>query len=87
MPDALTFSVSIPTVVSGDIVQYATEIHQKDSSGTVQKLVFSKFDAAELDNLFRTGIFVDAFFSLDPYDYQQSAGIRLVAKNLIIHSY
>ncbi|XP_007037426.2 PREDICTED: protein NEN1 isoform X2 [Theobroma cacao] len=82
-----TVRLHIPTVVSGDIVQYATEIHQKDSSGTVQKLVFSKFDAAELDNLFRTGIFVDAFFSLDPYDYQQSAGIRLVAKNLIIHSY
>ncbi|EOY21926.1 Polynucleotidyl transferase, putative isoform 1 [Theobroma cacao] len=68
-----TVRLHIPTVVSGDIVQYATEIHQKDSSGTVQKLVFSKFDAAELDNLFRTGIFVDAFFSLDPYDYQQSA--------------
>ncbi|XP_021286527.1 protein NEN1-like isoform X2 [Herrania umbratica] len=81
-----TVRLHIPTVVSGDIVQYATEIHQKDCSGTVQKLVFSKFDAAELDNLFRTGIFVDAFFSLDPYDYQQSAGIRLVAKKLIIHS-
>ncbi|XVF11886.1 hypothetical protein REPUB_Repub08aG0066000 [Reevesia pubescens] len=76
----------IPTAVNGDIAQYATEIHQKDCSGTVQKLVFSKFDAEELGNIFRTGIFVDAFFSLDTYDYQQSAGIRLVAKKLVIHS-
>lgn len=29
---------------------------------------------------------MDVFFSLDPYDYQQSAGIKLVAKKLIIHS-
>ncbi|KAE8670796.1 Protein NEN4 [Hibiscus syriacus] len=36
------------------------EIHRKDSSGTVQKVVFSKCDAAELGNLFRYGIFVDA---------------------------
>ncbi|KAK8657702.1 hypothetical protein V6N13_035929 [Hibiscus sabdariffa] len=81
-----TVRLNIPTVVNGDIAQYAVEIHQKDSSGTVQKLVFSKFDAAELGNLFRAGIFVDAFFSLDTYDYQGTAGIRLVAKKLVIHS-
>ncbi|XP_022728169.1 protein NEN1-like [Durio zibethinus] len=81
-----TVRLHIPTVVNGNIAQYATEIHQKDCSGTVQKLGFSKFDAAELGNLFRRGISVDAFFSLDTYDYQQSAGIRLVAKKLVIHS-
>ncbi|XVF09028.1 hypothetical protein REPUB_Repub07fG0055300 [Reevesia pubescens] len=81
-----TVRLHIPTVVNGDIAQYATEIHQKDCSGTMQKLVFSKFDAEELGNLCRTGIFLDAFFSLDTYDYQQSAGIRLVAKKLVIHS-
>ncbi|XWS60504.1 hypothetical protein CRYUN_Cryun07bG0041700 [Craigia yunnanensis] len=81
-----TVRLHIPTVVNGDIAQYATDIHQKDRPGTVQKLVFSKFDAAELGNLFRRGISVDAFFGLDTYDYQQSAGIRLVAKKLVIHS-
>ncbi|XP_052480846.1 protein NEN1-like [Gossypium raimondii] len=81
-----TVRLHIPTVVNGNIARYAAEIHQKDSSGTVQKLVFSKFDAAELGNLIRGGIFVDAFFSLDTYDYLQNAGIRLVAKKLVIHS-
>jgi hypothetical protein len=28
---------------------------------------------------------VDAFFSLEIYDYQQNAGIRLVAKRLDVH--
>ncbi|OMO52854.1 Exonuclease [Corchorus olitorius] len=78
--------LNIPTVVNGDIALYATEIYQKDCSGTVQKLVFSKFDPEELGNLIKPGMFVDAFFSLGTYDYQQSAGIRLVAKKLIIHS-
>ena len=64
---------------------YATEMYQKDS-GIAQRLVFSRFDAAELDPLFTPGNFVDAFFSLDQYDYPQNAGIRLVAKKLIIHS-
>ncbi|KAL4348886.1 hypothetical protein GQ457_17G017150 [Hibiscus cannabinus] len=82
-----TVRLNIPTTaVNEDVVQYAAEIHQKDSSGTVQKLVFSKCDAAELGNLFRGGMFVDAFFSLDTYDYQGIAGIRLVAKKLVIHS-
>jgi len=51
----------------------------------VQRLLFSRFDAEELGSLFMPGTFVDAFFSLDPYDYQQNAGIKLVAKKLIIH--
>jgi hypothetical protein len=77
---------SIPTSITGDRARYATEICQKESSGSEQRLVFSKFDAAELEPLFTPGTFLDAFFSLDPYDYQQHAGIRLVAKKLIIHS-
>lgn len=68
-----------------DIAIYATEIYQRESSGTVQRLLFSKFDAAELGSLFMPGTFVDAFLSLDPYDYQQNAGIKLVSKKLIIH--
>jgi hypothetical protein len=77
---------SIPTSITGGSARYATEICQKESSGSEQRLVFSKFDAAELEPLFTPGTFLDAFFSLDPYDYQQNAGIRLVAKKLIIHS-
>ncbi|KAJ9140493.1 hypothetical protein P3X46_031134 [Hevea brasiliensis] len=80
-----TVRLHIPTAVNEDGAKYATDIYQKDPSGTVQKLVFSKFDAAELDTWFSPGTFLDASFSLHPYDYQQSAGIRLVAKKLIIH--
>ena len=57
----------------GILPQYGTKIFQKDCFGTVQKLVFSKFDVIELDNLFRTRTFVDAFFSLKTYDFQQDA--------------
>ena len=71
---------SIPNEV-GEIA-----IYRKENSGSVRRLEFSKLDASELDTLFTPGIFVDAFFSVDPYDYQQNAGIRLVAKKLIIHS-
>lgn len=75
---------SIPA--SGDIRIYATEIYKKEPCGTEQRLVFTKFDPSELSTLFKQGSFMDAFFSLDPYDYQQKAGIRLVAKKLVIHS-
>ncbi|KGN63687.1 protein NEN1 [Cucumis sativus] len=81
-----TMRLHIPTAVSGDVANYATEMHQKEASGAVQRLIFSKFDAAELDSLIKPGAILDAFISLDTYDYQQSAGIRLVAKKLIIRS-
>ncbi|XP_024044948.1 protein NEN1-like isoform X2 [Citrus sinensis] len=83
-----TARLRIPTVVFGDVAQYATEMYRKEPSGDIQKLEFVRFDAAELDSLLKPGTFVDAFLSLDPYDYvyEQSAGIRLVAKKLIIHS-
>ncbi|KAK2655569.1 hypothetical protein Ddye_008621 [Dipteronia dyeriana] len=81
-----TTRLHIPTVVHGDAAPYSTEIYQKESTnGTIQKLVFQKFDVAELESLIKPGTFVDGFLSLDPYDYQQSAGIRIVAKKLIIH--
>ncbi|OIW19638.1 hypothetical protein TanjilG_18448 [Lupinus angustifolius] len=81
-----TIRLHIPTAVIGDIAIYATEIYQKESSGAEQRLIFSKFDATELGSLFVPGTFVDALFTLDPYDYQQNAGIKLVAKKLCIHS-
>ncbi|KAL3640552.1 hypothetical protein CASFOL_015520 [Castilleja foliolosa] len=79
-----TVRLHLPTVTDGEITRWATEIYQKDSSAT-QKLVFSRFDVIELENLFAPGNIVDACFSLDVYDYQQNAGIRLVAKKLTVH--
>lgn len=82
----VAFVCSIPTIVSGDSYIYTTDICQKEPSGSTQKLVFSKVDATELDSLFVRGSKVDSFFSLEIYDYQQNAGIRLVAKRLVVHS-
>ncbi|KAK4359665.1 hypothetical protein RND71_021894 [Anisodus tanguticus] len=45
-----------------------------------------KFDVAELDSGITPGTILDAYFSVDSYDYQQIAGIRLVARKLIVHS-
>ena len=82
----LNCSCSIPTTLSGDVSTYSTDMYKKEPSGNAQKLAFSKVDAAELDSLFVRGNKVDAFFSLEIYDYQQNAGIRLVAKRLVVHS-
>ncbi|OEL13717.1 Protein NEN1 [Dichanthelium oligosanthes] len=76
--------LSIPTTVNGDTAPYATHMYQKGRDGVISKLVFRKVDAAELESLLR-GNKVDAFFSLEMYDYQQNAGIRLVAKRLDVH--
>ncbi|KAJ4750589.1 hypothetical protein LUZ62_084994 [Rhynchospora pubera] len=81
-----TVRLHIPTVANGDRAIYSTEIYQRELSGNVQKLVFTKVDASELDSLFIPGHTLDAFFNLDAYDYQQNAGIRLVAKRLVLHS-
>jgi DNA polymerase III epsilon subunit-like protein len=81
-----TVRLHIPTVANGDHAIYSTEMYQRESSGNIQKLVFTKVDASELDTLFVPGNMLDAFFDLDVYDYQQNAGIRLVAKRLVLHS-
>ncbi|XP_028788238.1 protein NEN1-like [Neltuma alba] len=80
-----TMRLQIPTAVYGNVAIYAAEIYQKESSGTVQRLLFSKLDAEELGSLFKAGAFVDAVFSLETYDYYQNAGIRLIAKKLVIN--
>lgn len=79
-----TIRLNLPTVVDGNISRWITEIYQKESS-TSQKLMFSRFDVAELNSLIIPGTLLDAYFSVDSYDYQQIAGIRLVAKKLIVH--
>ncbi|KAJ8550674.1 hypothetical protein K7X08_000044 [Anisodus acutangulus] len=80
-----TIRLNLPTVVDGNISRWVTEIYQKESS-TTQKLMFSRFDVAELDSGITPGTILDAYFSVDSYDYQQIAGIRLVARKLIVHS-
>lgn len=80
-----TLRLHLPTMTDGETTRLVTEIYQKDNSAT-QKLVFSRFDVTELESLLSPGNFVDAYFSLDTYDYQQLAGIRLVAKKLVVHS-
>ncbi|KAF9591503.1 hypothetical protein IFM89_004557 [Coptis chinensis] len=85
-----TVRIHLPTLPNWscgeDSSVYATEMYQRDTSGTSRRLVFNKFDATQLDSLLFPGALIDTFVSLDVYDYQQSAGIRLVAKKLIIHS-
>lgn len=76
----------IPTIANGDSSTYATEIYKKEPSGNNQKLVFNNTDIATLEQLFVSGTILDAFFSIDIYDFQQNAGIRLVAKKLVVHS-
>lgn len=78
--------LNIPTIANGGTATYTTEIYQKEPSGSTQRRVFSRVDAAELDSLFLSGTSIDAWFSLEVYDYQQNAGIRLVANKLIVHS-
>ncbi|CAL1411848.1 unnamed protein product [Linum trigynum] len=78
--------INIPTLVDGNVAQYATEMYQKEGSGTMQKLVFSKFDPEELEPWLNPGTFLDAYLFLDTYDYQNRAGIRIVAKKLVIHN-
>lgn len=80
-----TIRLNLPTVVDGNICRWVTEIYHKESS-TSQKLMVSRFDVAELNSLIIPGTLLDAYFSVDSYDYQQVAGIRLVAKKLIVHS-
>ncbi|MCD7466032.1 hypothetical protein HAX54_002356 [Datura stramonium] len=80
-----TVRLNLPTVIDGSISRWITEIYQKESS-TTQKLFFSRFDVTELESLITPGTFVDAYFSMDSYDVQQNAGIRLVANKLIVHS-
>ncbi|KAK9066564.1 hypothetical protein SSX86_013887 [Deinandra increscens subsp. villosa] len=71
-----------------DTTKWITEVYYKNSSSipSTQQLVSSRYaEVAEEDSLFRPGSLVDAYFSVDPYSFQQNAGIRLVAKKLVIH--
>ncbi|CAM0150284.1 unnamed protein product [Urochloa decumbens] len=71
------------TIVNGNTAMYSTQICQKDCNGVIPKLASRKVDTAELESL--QGNKVDAFFSLEIYDYKAKAGILLVAKRLDVH--
>ncbi|XP_071731568.1 protein NEN1-like [Rutidosis leptorrhynchoides] len=80
-----TIRLHLPTVAE-DTTRLITEIYVKESpSSSVLSFVSSSYDVAELESLIGPGLLVDAYLSLDPYNYQQNAGIRLVAKKLIVH--
>lgn len=81
-----TVRLNIPIAGCSNAAIYSTDICQKGPGGNIQKLAFSNVDTTELDSLFVRGSKVDAFFSLELYDYQQNAGIRLIAKRLVVHS-
>ncbi|KAL7223035.1 hypothetical protein ACSBR1_024677 [Camellia fascicularis] len=76
--DSPTVRLHIPTVTNGSVTRWVIEIHEKEFSTSPQKPVFSGFDIAELDALFTPRTCVDAYFSLDPYDYQQNADCFLL---------
>ncbi|XP_008799970.2 protein NEN1-like isoform X2 [Phoenix dactylifera] len=84
-PNSNSIRLHIPIVANGDAATYSTEIYQK-LSGNMLKLVFAKYDDVALDSLFVPGTCVDAYFCVETYAYEQYAGIRLVAKTLILHS-
>nr|CAB3500223.1 unnamed protein product [Digitaria exilis] len=79
-----TVRLNIPIIGYGENAAYTTHMYQKGRNGDISELIFRKVDAAELDSLLR-GNKVDAFFSLEIFDYRQTAGIRLVAKRLDVH--
>lgn len=76
--------IHIATVGSGETSTYSTELYRRDSKGTTQRLAFKTVDINELDELFVYGTLVDADYDFDIYDYQQHAGIRLVARRLSV---
>lgn len=80
-----TVRLQLPTVVNGDAVQLVTDIYKKETS-SAQMIVLNRSDVESVEALIAPGTCVDAYFSFDAYDYQQNAGIRLVAKKLILHS-
>ncbi|XP_074590473.1 protein NEN1-like [Curcuma longa] len=84
--NTFTIRLHIPTVANGDGAIYSTEMYHKDPSGNMQKLVFSRPDAAELESIFVPGTTIDAYFITDLYDFQQNAGIKLVARRLVVLS-
>ncbi|KAH7656408.1 Exodeoxyribonuclease I protein [Dioscorea alata] len=84
--NSASIRLHIPTVINDYVAMYSTEIYLKEPSGNTRRLVFSQPDAEELEPLIIPGNMVDAYFNLETYDFQEFAGIRLVAKTLVLHA-
>ncbi|XP_010428423.1 PREDICTED: protein NEN3-like [Camelina sativa] len=81
-----TARLQISSESNGDDTRCRTQVYQREEPlGTNQKLDFSSDNFEKLESALLSGTLVDAFFSLEPYDYQQMAGIRLAARKLVIH--
>ncbi|KAG2254335.1 hypothetical protein Bca52824_084471 [Brassica carinata] len=77
-----TARLQISSESNGDDARYGTEVYQKEEAlETIQKLDFSSDEFEELESSLLPGTLVDAYFSLEPYDYQKMAGIRLGVKS------
>ncbi|KAK1289912.1 hypothetical protein QJS10_CPB18g01455 [Acorus calamus] len=81
-----TIRLQIPSVVNGDVATYSTDFYLKEPSNNVRQCDTNGISEADIESLLVPGKYVDAYIGLDVYDYCQSAGIRLVAKKLIVHS-
>ncbi|CAA7043249.1 unnamed protein product [Microthlaspi erraticum] len=81
-----TARLQISSESDGDDAKCGTKVyHREELSETIQKLDFSIHDFEKLESALLPRTLVDAFFSLEPYDYQNMAGIRLAARKLVIH--
>ncbi|GAA0144759.1 DNA metabolism protein [Lithospermum erythrorhizon] len=76
-----TLRLNLLTTFEDNMICWDTELYKEG-----ERLQYSGPDTAELESISTSGSFVDVYFSLDAYDYQQNAGIRLVAKKLIVRS-
>ncbi|KAF8007849.1 hypothetical protein BT93_K1745 [Corymbia citriodora subsp. variegata] len=65
-----------------DTVEMQTIVCKKLNSGKIKRLVF---DESKLGTLITPSTRLDTDFFLETYDYRGSAGIRLVARKLIVH--
>ncbi|XP_010537378.1 PREDICTED: protein NEN3 [Tarenaya hassleriana] len=81
-----TARLHITTEGNGHDAQLGTLLYLEKPTKPAEKLVFGVTDFEKLESLLLPGTMVDAFFSVDSYDFQQMAGIRLAAKKLVIHS-
>lgn len=85
----MAFLSSIPTIAiaNTNAPTYRTSI-DIFLSGDNRKLVFNHVSSSNdaIDSVFCGGSKVDAFFSVHAYKFNDLAGIRLVARRLVVHS-
>lgn len=80
-----TVWLKIPTFGSGHTATCRTHVYLKECDGVVPRLVSERVDPSELASMLQGNKVVDAFVSVETFDHNQSAGIRLVANRLDVH--